>query len=123
MTEISPPIPNGREACNVEELKHMFKKAGRYCKAYLIQDLRRFDQWAPNHQNARFRRELLDGEIVEIQNKLTDDHYLFLQEDYTVTDSIFLNDHVIFDKITSQWIEYCQFVLKFEPPQADVTNN
>ena len=99
----------------------MSKNPGRYCKAYLIRDLRRFDQWVPNQQNARYRREIVDGEIAEVQNVLTDDHVLFLQEDYTVTDSIFLIDSVIFDQVTPQWVEFCKKTLKFEPPLARAT--
>lgn len=47
---------------------------------------------------------------------LTDDDFLYLQENYVVTDGIFKDENIIFDKITPQWKEFCQSNLAFEMP-------
>jgi hypothetical protein len=47
---------------------------------------------------------------------LTDGDFLYLQENYVVTDGIFKDENVIFDDVTPAWIAYCQDVLKFEIP-------
>ena len=40
---------------------------GRYCKAYALQDLRAFEGWTENSQNARREKKQMDGKEVEIQ--------------------------------------------------------
>ncbi len=59
---------------------------------------------------------MVDGKEIETTRTLTDGDYLYLQENYVVTDGIFKDEHVIFDNVTAEWIEYCQQALKFEVP-------
>ncbi|HSD82658.1 MAG TPA: hypothetical protein VLG46_02310 [Anaerolineae bacterium] len=90
---------------------------GKYCKAYPILQLRGFSGWIEQAQNARKEKpqEADDGGI-EITRTLTDNDFLYLQENYVVTDGIFQDENIIFDKVTPEWIAYCQEKLKFEIP-------
>lgn len=89
---------------------------GKYCKAYSLKKLRGFSGWTENEENVRKEKEVVDGEEVEVERTLTDDDFLYLQENYVVTDGIFKDENVIFDNVTPEWEEYCQEVLKFEIP-------
>jgi hypothetical protein len=103
---------------------------GKYCKAYSLKKLREFSGWSEKTENARKERKETGGTEVEVQadcpspRDLTDDDFLYLQENYVVTDGIFKDENVIFDDTTSEWVEYCQRVLGFEIPEyarAEVT--
>ena len=94
----------------------MMTKMGKYCKAYPLQRLRQYNGWSENIQNARKEKQQVDGKDVETVRKLTDKDFLYLQEDYTVTDGIFVDENIIFDKVTSEWKEFCEQTLKFAIP-------
>ncbi len=100
------------------------KKMGRYCKAYPITKLRQFDMWVENLQNIRKEIKLVDGKEIEVTRELKDEDFLYIQDNYTVTDGIFLDENVIYDKVSPGWISYCKDVLKFEIPnyEAIATN-
>lgn len=85
---------------------------GKYCRAYPLSQLRKFPGWVEKTDEARRVQKEIDGEIVEEARTLTDDDYVYLQMDYTVTDGIFVNENVIFNDVTPEWIEFCQNVLK-----------
>lgn len=85
---------------------------GKYCKAYSLKKLREFSDWTERAENARPAKA--EGQTSPRQ--LSDDDYLYVQENYVVTDGIFKDEHIIFDSVTSEWIEYCQNVLEFEIP-------
>lgn len=78
---------------------------GKYCKAYMVQDLRKFSDWAENLEN--LRQPESEGNEVEPRTTLKDDDILYLQENYTVTDGIFKDEHIIFDQVTDQWKDFC----------------
>ena len=85
---------------------------GKYCRAYPLSQLRKFPGWVERTDEARRIRKEIDGEMVELVRTLTDDDYVYLQLDYTVTDGIFVNENVIFNEVTPEWIEFCQRVLR-----------
>lgn len=90
---------------------------GKYCKAYSIKKLREFSGWTEAAENARKeKKQEAGGKEVQVTRELTDADYLYLQENYVVTDGIFKDESIIFDKVTPEWIAYCQEVLKFEIP-------
>lgn len=108
-------------------------KMGRYCKAFPVERLQSFDGWTEN-----YRREPDTEERPEAGNgasgngasgdgasghaaQPTENDYLFLQENFTVTKGIFLDEDVIFDNVTPQWIDFCKNTLEFEVP-ADVAD-
>jgi len=42
--------------------------------------------------------------------------YFYVQDDYTVTASIFLGEKVAFQDVTEEWKEFCRNRLQFEVP-------
>ena len=82
---------------------------GKYCQAYMIPSLREFNGWTENAQNARKE----NGS----PRHLTEKDFLYLQENYFVTDGIFIDENVIFNNVTPEWIDFCKNVLKFQVPE------
>jgi hypothetical protein len=80
------------------------KRIGKYCKAYAIDDLRKFSGW-----NEQVIGEASTAGETDLSN------ILFVQDNYTVTAGIFVDENVIFDKPTPEWIEFCRDTLKFDP--------
>lgn len=89
---------------------------GRYCKAYPIQQFRAYPSWTENSDNLRQEKREGDGQEVVVKRELTEDDYLYLQENYVVTDGIFIDENIIFADVTPEWVEYCKGTLKFEVP-------
>lgn len=83
-------------------------KTGRYCKAYMIPSFRKFGGWRENSENARQENG--------VARKLTDGDFLYLHENLVVTDGIFIDENVIFDNVTPEWVDFCKNELKFEIP-------
>ena len=89
---------------------------GKYCKAYPITRFREYKGWTEKTENARKERGTVDGEEVDVKRQLTDKDHLYLQENYVVTDGVFLDENVIFDDVTPKWKDFCTHTLKFEQP-------
>lgn len=89
---------------------------GKYCKAYSVQKLRQFNQWAENFENIRKEKQEMDGKKVEVKRIITDDDFLYVQENYVVTDGIFKDENIIFDNVTPEWVDFCKNTLLFEVP-------
>lgn len=79
---------------------------GKYCKAYMAQDLRKFSGWSENLDNLR-QADDVDGGSTARRTALGDEDILYLQENYTVTDGIFIDENIIFDKVTDEWKDFC----------------
>jgi hypothetical protein len=92
---------------------------GRYCKAYPVARLREFGGWVENGGNARKVKREIDGAEVEAPRELTDGDHLYLQENYVVTDGIFIDEHIVFADVTPEWKEFTKNVLEFEVPVYD----
>lgn len=92
---------------------------GKYCKAYLLSDLRAFSEWSEKTENARKEKRDMHGQEVEVIRELSDDAIVYVQENYVVTDNIFKDENIIFDNVTPAWIKYCQQSLKFEIPEYE----
>jgi hypothetical protein len=75
-------------------------KLGSYCKAYVLKQLREFEQW--------------ENKLGE--SALSEDDVVYLQENYTVTSSVFLDENVVFDCVTEEWKTFCQRSLDFQVP-------
>ncbi|HHP7244066.1 MAG TPA: hypothetical protein ACFE0H_05195 [Elainellaceae cyanobacterium] len=89
---------------------------GKYCKAYPIKRLREFSQWTERSENTRTEKQDIDGTEVEVNRILTEEDFLYLQENYVVTDGIFKDENIIFDQVTPEWKDFCHIVLGFEIP-------
>jgi hypothetical protein len=94
-------------------------EVGQYCKAYPASFLRNYKHWTENSANVRKEQKVVDGDVVEIGRILTDDDVLYLQENYVVTDGIFLNENIIFDQVNEEWQEYCKSVLNFKTSSVE----
>ena len=88
---------------------------GRYCKAYLLKQLREFPGWSEKIQTIK-RKNPAAGQNADEAQPLTDESIVYLQENYVVTGGIFIDEEVLFDQVTPEWMEYCKSVLKFELP-------
>ena len=80
------------------------KQMGMYCKAYTLSQLRQFPGWIETPQSP------------DTKQAQTDDDLVYLQENYVVTDGIFIDENVIFDDVSDPWLEFCQKTLDFEMP-------
>ena len=83
-------------------------RMGKYCKAYMIPSFREFGGWTEISENARRENDS--------PRQLTDADFLYLHEDFVVTEGIFIDENVIFANVTPEWIAFCKNVLKFEVP-------
>lgn len=79
----------------------------KYCKAYHMSDFRQFAGWSESRIN--WKKSADDAEF-------SDDDVVFLHEDYTVTQSIWSNENVIYNNVTSEWQDFCNTVLEFKVP-------
>jgi hypothetical protein len=84
---------------------------GKYCKSYKLSRLRQFPYWREKKENARKVIKEVNGETVEIARELTDDDYVYLHGDFTVTEGIFIDENVIFSDVTADWIAFCAGLL------------
>lgn len=87
---------------------------GKYCKAYPVKKLREFTQWTEYSQNTR--KEKNNNHESGVNRRLTNDDFLYLQENYIVTDGIVKDENIIFDNVTPEWKRFCQKNLAFEVP-------
>jgi hypothetical protein len=85
-------------------------KMGRYCKAYPIAKLHEFGDWGKYYRGPEKVGDSVNSE----------EDYLFLQENFTVTKGIFQDEEIVFDNVTSEWQDFCKNTLNFEVP-ADVS--
>jgi len=98
-------------------------KMSRYCKAYLVGKLRAFSDWSEKSENVKKIIETVDGQDIEHPRVLTDEDYLYLQENLTVTDGIFVDENVIYDNVTTEWRQFCEQTLKFRVPFDQVNKS
>jgi hypothetical protein len=90
---------------------------GNYCKAYHASGFRKFRGWTEDTSNLRGEKKYVEGkEVFEPKTSLEDDDILYLQENYVVTHGIFKDEHIVFDKVTDQWKEFCHGELAFQIP-------
>ena len=94
----------------------MAKKMGKYCKAYPITKFREYRNWTEKLENARKEKKIIDGKEEEVGRKLSNKSHLYLQENYFVTDGIYLDENIIFDGVTPGWKKYCNNELDFKIP-------
>lgn len=78
-------------------------KMGKYCKAYPTERFRAFPNWTEKMQSAR--------------------GHLYLQENFVVTDGIFLDERIVFDEVTPEWVDFCKTTLQFEVPSFEPVRN
>ena len=107
---------------------------GKYCKAYPVSRLRQFSGWHEKAENLRppditpdepgadadaSSSSSASASVPPAARQLSDDDYLFVQENLVVTDSIYIDEHIIFDEITPEWEAFCKHDLEFEIPDFE----
>jgi hypothetical protein len=95
------------------------KEIGSYCKAYTVRDYRSYPGWSEDLGTGKVESHAAEAESNSAPG-LSDDDILYLQENFTVTRGIYLNEDVIFDKVTPEWIEFCKSSLNFSLPAETV---
>src|SRR5688572_12058494 len=87
---------------------------GSYCKAYPAEHFAEYAGW-------RERRDWLPEPEAEpgASAEEAETRYLFLQENFVVTDGIFLDERIVFDDVTDEWKSFCRETLQFEVPTID----
>jgi len=90
-------------------------KMGSYCKAYPVAQLRAFAGWSEKPDEIK--------PITNAEDDSLEHRYLFLQENLTVTDGVFLDEHVVFDQVTSEWEDFCRNQLQFQVPDFEMEHN
>jgi len=98
-------------------------KKGRYCKAYPVTRFREYGNWTENTQNRRKEEREIDGKKVAVTRERTESDFLYLQEDFVVTDNIFIDENIVFANITPEWLDFCKNTLKFEVPVYEATSS
>jgi len=88
-----------------------------YCKAYHLGDLRQFPYWAESKINWKEKGGKKESDDTESEDKeFSNDGIVFLHQDFTVTQSMWINENVIFNQVTPEWEQYCTNTLKFKVP-------
>jgi len=89
---------------------------GVYCKAFYVEQLKAFPDWA--RFAARSKRDVqeIDGQDEEFERELRDTDYLFLHTNFVVTDGLFADEQIVFDRVTPEWETFCRTTLQFSVP-------
>ena len=90
----------------------MSSSTGKYCKAYPLMRFEGFDQW---REKAKLPQQPA-SEVPEEQKLPSQKGFLYLHDNYTVTNGVYIGKDVIFDDVTEMWIEFCKSNLQFEVP-------
>ena len=83
----------------------------KYCKAYHIEDLRKYPEWRESRIN--WKRSEKNGESDET---FSDDKIVFIHQDFRVTESIWPEENIIFNEVVPAWKEFCSNSLNFKVP-------
>jgi len=87
-------------------------KMGSYCKAYPVARFREFGNWSEKVPPL----VVPSGTAKEGESSGEAVGYFYLQENFTVTAGIFLDENVTFDQVTPEWTEFCESKLEFQVP-------
>src|SRR5262245_59128306 len=102
-------------------------KMGTYCKAYYLETLESFPGWKEAAKNIELEsKPATDGEPENVESENGESAlqpFVYLQENYTVTAGIFLDEEVVFDAVSDEWISFCKDTLKFEVPDYAYASN
>ncbi|HEY6333213.1 MAG TPA: ankyrin repeat domain-containing protein [Blastocatellia bacterium] len=92
----------------------------KYCKAYHLGDLRKYPNWTEGRINWKEKKEKdrnkPKGQNGGAEGPFLDDKVVFIHQDFTVTESMWHNENVLFNEIDSGWKDFCADSLKFKVP-------
>jgi hypothetical protein len=86
-----------------------------YCKAYYLRDLRRFPGWSESRINWKSKENNV-GDAKGEGEQFSDESIVFLHQDFTVTQSMWHNENVLFNNVTPEWEQFCASELGFRVP-------
>src|SRR5262249_29886391 len=93
-----------RQAEGKEEGGKPQRPERKYCKAYHMQSFRQFSGWTESRINWKeMKGDGDDSNGKREQQAFSDNDIVFLHQDYTVTESMWHNENVIFNHVTSEW--------------------
>ena len=75
----------------------------KYCKAYLLSDLRKFPGWT--------------DEADASEGELADDSIVYITDEFDVMVSPVGEPKMLFSEVTPEWQEFCTSTLGFEIPE------
>ncbi len=75
----------------------------KYCKAYKLEDLRKFSGWATAS--------------LDEDQEVSDDDLAFVWENLTVTKSCFAEEDYLLETVTSEWEAFCRHELQYAVPE------
>ena len=91
-------------------------ESGRYCKAYHAKRFREYPAWTEGVNDPT-----KNGHVRDISTShpsaINDETPLFLHESFVVTKGIYRDEEIIFDKVSSDWKQFCVRTLEFESPK------
>ena len=90
--------------------------ARKYCKAYYLKSFRQFPNWTENRINWKEKNNGDASGAGREDKGFSEGSIVFLHQDYTVTESMWHDENVIFDQVTPEWKEFCDTVLDFKIP-------
>jgi hypothetical protein len=88
----------------------------KYCKAYYLRDFRQFSNWVESKVNWKGEKTQPSENGGRKAQSPSDEEVAFLHQDYTVTQSMWHGENVIFDQVTAEWKDFCAGALKFKAP-------
>jgi len=88
----------------------------RYCKAYHLKDLRQYSGWFESKINWKDKANKSITITSNDDQEFSDDDIVFMHQDYTVTQSMWHNENVIFNDVTPEWETFSTDVLRFKVP-------
>jgi ankyrin repeat protein len=88
----------------------------KYCKAYYLRDLRKYREWNEVRINWKERGNHNGDSNGSPNDPFPDKKVVFIHQDFTVTESAWHNENVIFNQANSSWKEFCTTTLKFKVP-------
>jgi FOG: Ankyrin repeat len=118
--EVAKYLRTAVEACGGKKTEgHQLK----YCKGYRLGSLRKYPDWnagrvvrEQNNQDTERTDRLSQSNNLTEDGPLSDDKVVFIHQDYSVTESIWHNENVLFVGADSAWKEFCTEFLKFKVP-------
>jgi hypothetical protein len=87
-----------------------------YCKAYKLGDLRKFPSWTESRINWKANEDKDEQKAEGDGTGFSDDDIVFIHQDFTVTQSMWHNENVLFNNVTNEWKDFCEKSLAFKVP-------
>jgi ankyrin repeat protein len=116
--DVAKLLKEVEEETDIEKSKNSSGREKKYCKAYHLRDFRKFSGWTESKINWKEDKSDTDNnnETKDSDKEFSDDDVVFIHQDFTVTQSMWHNENVIFNDVTPEWEKFCAEVLKFKVP-------